>query len=216
MVGKDVAVGLEELGALVAEFGGGEVHDGTPTVKDLVHRLAVVRRAGVRANRLRGGDHAATDKLDPRVRHAVLGAEDADLVRGPGIPAVGVSEDEDGVALAPGIDVVRHLLKVAVARGEVARRGAGVGVQVVDVHPYAVVDVDAHKSEALGGEAVGARVVGARVPLGAGEVDPVKVGHRVQAGSDGGSARSRGAEGVGVGLVDVGMVVEILSQRLLD
>lgn len=211
VVGQDAAVGLQELCALVGEVGGLDVEDGVAAVEDLVDGLAVVCGAGVGAEGLLGGDDAVALELQPDVRHAVLRGEDADVVRGAGVARVGVAEDEDGVAGGVGVDVVGDLVQVAVAGREVIGLDAGVGVQVVDVDVDALGDADADEGEALGGQAVGAGGVGARVPLDAFEVDPVKVGEGVEAGAEGDAARGRGAVGMVVRLVDVGVVVEVLN-----
>lgn len=161
VVGEDAAVGLEELAALVVEVGGLEVDDGIAAVEGLVDRLAVVCGAGVGAKGLGGGHDAGALKLEPDVAHAVLRGEDADLVRRAGVAGVCVAKDKDGVADGPGVDVVGDLVEVAVAGREVARLGAGVGVEVVDVHIDALGDAEAHEGEALGRQAVGPGGIGA-------------------------------------------------------
>jgi len=199
------------------ERSGLEAHERAGPVQDLVDRLADVGRARVIAEGLLGRHGAAALQLHPRVRHARPGraqqGPDA-RVGGPAVPAVGVAEDEDGVAGAPPRHVVGHLLEVGVAGRLVAGLGARVGVEVVQVHVrrrgVGRRQGRAHEGEALGRQAVVLGRVGAHVPLDAGEVDPVQVGQRVQAGPQAGAARRGRPERVIVGAVDVGMVVEVL------
>ena len=144
VVREDVAVGLEELVALVAPVGGFEVDRGTRAVEDFVDRLAVVGRARVVAQGLGRRLHAVADQLDPGVDQAVLGAEDPDGVGGARVATVGVAEDDDGVADAVDVDVVSDLLQVGSASRQVVRLGTGISVQVVEVHKDALINLDSH------------------------------------------------------------------------
>jgi hypothetical protein len=89
-----------------------------------------------------------------------------------GVAAVGVAEDEDGVAGGPGVDVVGDLLEVGGSRGQVAGFGAGagqlgigvmcaekedlpsIGVDVVDVDIHPVGRCPAHERKSLWSETV--------------------------------------------------------------
>ncbi|TLD27096.1 hypothetical protein PspLS_04612 [Pyricularia sp. CBS 133598] len=212
VVREQVAIVLQELGAGVAPLLGLEVQGRAGAVEDLVDGLAEVGGAGVAAERLDRGLDAAADQLDPGVGHAVLQTEDGDAVGDASVAAVGVAKDEHGVALAAGLDRVRHLAQVGVAGLHVGLQAASVGVEVVAVDIDALGDAEPHEGVALGGEAVGTRRVLADVPLDTLKVDPVVVGHAVQARAEGDAARGGGAEGVLVGLVDGCVEVEVLLE----
>lgn len=215
VVRQDTTIRLQEARARVAPLRGLEADDSATAVEHLVDGLALVRRAGVLADGLLGGDHTAADELDPRVGQAVLVREDGDVVAGARVPAVGVAVDEDRVAGAPRVDVGGHLLQVGRARRQVAVLRPRVRVQVVHVDVDAVVDPRPHEREPLGRQAVGARRVAARVPLHAAVVDPVEVGERVQAVAERHAPGRRRAVGVRVGRVDVRVVVEVLRIHVL-
>lgn len=210
VVGQDAAVGLQELGAVIAPVRGGQVEDGAAAVEDLVDGLAVVGRARVRADRLGGGDGAAVDEIYPGVCHVVLLGEDADAVAGSRVPAVGIAIDENSVTNAAGVDGVRYLLKIGGSRGYVGSLGARVCMQVVDVDVHAIVDRRTHERVSLGRQAIVLRRIAASIPLDALEVDPVKVGQGIEPGTERNAAGSSRAVSVRVRRVDVGVIVEIL------
>lgn len=185
VVRQHVAVGLEELGALVGPVRRLEAHQGPAAVEDLVDRLALVGRARVVAEVLDRRRDAAEDQLHLRVREPRLRDERGHDVRHARVPAVGVAEHDDRVADAPGVDVVRHLLEVRRARREIVGLGPGVRVQVIGVDEHAVSELHAHERKPLGRQAVRFRGVAARVPLDARVLEPVVVGQTVQPGSEG-------------------------------
>jgi hypothetical protein len=208
VVRDERAVRLQETRGVVEEVGRAQRDDLRAPVEHLVDDLAgSVERDRVVAHAVRcarGRDDAAVRALHPRVREPVLGDERAEAdVHRARVARVGVAEHEDG-GIADGVvaDKVRHLrcasagrpsvvrwrtahlLQVRAACREVARVRARVRVQVDRVEVHALLDVRAHKCEALRGEAVVARVIGAGVPLDALEVDPVEVRERVEAGAE--------------------------------
>lgn len=85
-----------------------------------------------------------------------------------------------------------------------------VGVEVVQVNRNSA-NVGRHKGEALGRQAV-SRVQVALVPLDPLQSGPLIIRDRVQPAAEGHAAGCGGAVGVVVGLVDVGVIVEVLLQ----
>lgn len=83
-------------------------------------------------------------------------------------------------------------------------------MDVVEVNIDSVCGVPAHESESLGSQAIRPGCIGAFVPFHAGEVDPIIVGNCVETTSNRCTARSRRPVGMVIGLIDVGVVVEIL------
>lgn len=116
VVAERGAVAREELRGIVRERRRVEAQERGAAEEHLVDRLAGVVRRGVGAHFPDGGYLPAALELEPCVSESVLGVEDVDVVCGARISAVGVSEDEDGVADGPDVDVVGYLLYVRRAR----------------------------------------------------------------------------------------------------
>lgn len=55
-----------------------------------------------------------------------------------------------------------------------------VSVQVVDINPNTLINLDAHEGEALRSQTIGSRGVRAIIPFNALEINPVKVGQGVE------------------------------------
>lgn len=223
VVGQDGAVGLQEVGRVVAEVGGRQRQQLGAAVEELVDRLAGVGGRGVLAEELGRGRRARVLELDPDVREAVLGGEEGDVVGDARVARVGVAEDEDRVADGVSVDGGGDLLDVGGARGFVGVFGAvgevlacillflfhglwgqlihegvyrckwtgsnkiakvhipSVSVQVVDINPNTLINLDAHEGEALRSQTIGSRGVRAIIPFNALEINPVKVGQGVEA-----------------------------------
>lgn len=128
VVGQDGAVGLQEVGRVVAEVGGGEGQQLGAAVEELVDGLAGVGGRGVLAEEFGRGRGARVLELDPGVGEAVLGGEEGDVVGDARVARVGVAEDEDRVADGVGVDSGGDLLDVGGARGFVGVFGAVGGV----------------------------------------------------------------------------------------
>lgn len=85
-----------------------------------------------------------------------------------------------------------------------------IGMDVIKVNVDSVRRVPAHESESLGSQAIRPRCIGAFVPFHAREINPVIVGDRVQTASDRCTARSCSPVGMVIGLIYIGVVIEIL------
>lgn len=85
----------------------------------------------------------------------------------------------------------------------------GIGVEVVDVDIHALGRIPAHEREALRRQTIRARSIRADFPLNTDKIDPVPSRHSIHTASERHSAGSSSAEGMVIGLVDRGVVVEV-------
>ena len=144
VVRKDVAVGLEELGALVVPVGGLQVDGGTGAVQNLVDRLTVVGCGRVVAQGLLRRHDAVADQLDPSVGQTILGTKHPDGVGRARVPAVGIAEDDDSVTNAVHVNVIGNLLQVGSTSRQVVWLGTSICVEIVEVYVDALVHLDSH------------------------------------------------------------------------
>jgi hypothetical protein len=106
----------------------------------------------------------------------------------PCVAGIGVAVHQDGVAGGVGLDIGEHLIHVRDAVGEVGRRGAGLGVQIIDVEIDAFGQADADQRESLRGQRVRIGAVG---PGDAVEIVERKAAERIEAVADARGARGR-------------------------
>lgn len=88
-------------------------------------------------------------------------------------------------------------------------------MQIIKIRINTLLEAHPHNREPLRRETIGSARLGASLPLDTLKVDPVVVGEGVQARAKGDAARGCGAEGVGVCLVEGGVVVEVLHLLLV-
>jgi hypothetical protein len=86
-------------------------------------------------------------------------------------------------------------------------------MQIVKIDIYPLVDAHPHRREPLGGQTVCPLGIRARRPLCPHEVGELKVGQRIQSGTDRRTSRGGSAVGMVVSLVDVRVIVEVLFRQ---